>query len=89
MMQSLIGVRRVVAIGVVLVGIVAPAAAGSGDAANETIFVGHAHDRKTDALLFKEVHTEVTRDDGSVVLEVRAVDMFGQVLRARRLLRIE
>jgi hypothetical protein len=80
----MIGVRRVVAIGLALVGIAAPAAAGSGEAANETIFVGYAYDRKTDALLYREDHSQITQPDGSVALEVRYVDPRGKAIATYR-----
>lgn len=58
------GMRQVILVALVVVSFVAPAAAG--DAARETTFVGYAYDRRSDALLYRELHSEITRVDGTV-----------------------
>ena len=76
--------QRGVVVVLVIVAFSAPAPAENDDVSRVTTFAGYARDRTTDALLYTERHSEVTRSDGTVERAVTYVAPDGKTIATYR-----
>jgi hypothetical protein len=72
--------QAVITVGLMLVALSSAANVGGREPAHERTFVGYAYDRTTDALLYKELHSEVSRVDGGVDVQARYVAPNGETI---------
>jgi len=72
--------QQMIAVGLMLAACSSTAAAGAPDEERKRTFVGYAYDRKTDALLYRELHSEVIRVGGRVERRVSYVAPTGETI---------